>query len=348
MVEAEEKAERLKVAITPMPGATRQASLKSSFNNALSAECDDAIAEMLYGLNLAPKIVEHPLFKKCVATLKTGPASYLPPTRHRCLGDLLDSTVTRLKMEEQPTREVLLKYGGTVCSDGWDDVTSSHLINILVGVSRGFFFEGTFKLSSSDSEDAQAVANLIITQIERIGETNVVQVVTDTCSVMKAAWKIIEARFPWITCTCCGPHVLSLELCDIGKIPEVAAIIAKCQKVLKRFWGKTRWPRSRLREVTAVNHGKEIGLYKAKPTRFAGKFREMARMLRVKADLKQIVVSADYAQRKFKPLAAADGEDQDCTTATATVLGSDDPVMIIVLDESNCAVLGLEPATSHR
>ena len=36
-------------------------------------------------------------------------------------------------------------------------------------------------------------------EIEHVGALSVVQVVTDTCSVMKAAWKLIEAKYPWIT-----------------------------------------------------------------------------------------------------------------------------------------------------
>ena len=82
---------------------------------------------------------------------------------------------------------------------------------------------------------------LISDEIERVGQYTIIQVCTDTCSVMKAAWKIIEKKFPWITCTCCAPHVLSLELKDMAKIPEVQAVIDKTGRVLNRFWGKKRW-----------------------------------------------------------------------------------------------------------
>jgi hypothetical protein len=106
----------------------------------------------------------------------------------------------------------MLKKPGTVASDGWDDVNKNHLINILYGNVLGMHFVGTFKLTSQDSEDAVHVAKLICEAIESAGKLNIIQVVTDTCSVMKKAWMIIEAKYPWITCTCCGPHVLSLEL----------------------------------------------------------------------------------------------------------------------------------------
>ena len=155
----------------------------------------------------------------------------------------------------------------------------------------------------------------------------VVQVVTDTCSVMKAAWKLVETKFPWITCTCCGPHVLNLYLKDLGKIEEVAAVIKKANAILNLFWGKKRWPRTKLREVIAVNHKKEFGLYRPKATRFAGNMRALGRMPRVKADLQQVVVSSEFGEQKFKK-----GNDDD--TASGTISGREHPVKAIILDES--------------
>ena len=154
---------------------------------------------------------------------------------------------------------------------------------------------------------------------------------------MKAAWKLVENGIPeknvpgykWITSTCCGTHVISLELKDLGKIPEVTAIINKVGIVLSLFWGRTRWPRKKLREVIKHNHnGKDIGLYRAKVTRFAGKFREMQRMLRVKEDLKQVVVSREYAQHKFNCRGRTVDNDDDTLEP-----GIGPRVAEIVLDE---------------
>lgn len=94
-------------------------------------------------------------------------------------------------------------------------------------------------------------------------------------------------------------YSLSLELKDMAKIPEVAAIIAKVQKVLSLFWGRKRWPRRKLREVILQHTGKQFGLYRAKVTRFAGKFREMSRMLRVASCLRSVVVMEEYRAMKF-------------------------------------------------
>lgn len=168
------------------PFMGKQLGIKTSFESATAVECDEEIAKLFYACNIPPAIIDHPQFKKAMAVMKMAPASYKLPNRQRLTEDL---------------------------------------INFLVGTAKGFFFDGTIKLTSEDSEDAQRVADLICAEIEKVGKLNIIQVVTDTCSVMKSAWKKIEAKFPWITCTCCGPHVLSLELKDIGNIKEVSDVI---------------------------------------------------------------------------------------------------------------------------
>lgn len=305
-----------------------QQGIHASLNAAKSEECDDAIAEMWFGLNLPAAKIDHPLVKKCFKKMQFAPPSYVLPNRQRMYGELLERTSTRLRAEESLTRENMLKNGCTITSDGWDNVASDHLINVLVGVNAGAFFEGTYKLSSTDAENAPAVFKLLMDQIDRIGPLSVVQVCTDTCAVMRAAWKLVEAKYPWIACTCCAPHVLSLYLKDIGKIDAVACVLAKVTNVLNRFWGKTRWPRTKLRETAAQNHGKALGLYRAKVTRFAGRVREMARMLRLKSDLQQVVVCAEYSAAKFN-VSSSDSSGGGVTV----VLGANDPVKTIILDE---------------
>ena len=105
--------------------------------------------------------------------------------------------------------------------------------------------------------------------------------------------------------------------------------------MLNRFWGRKRWARTKLKEVAAKNHGKRIGLYRAKQTRFAGKVREMARMLRLKADLQEVVGSAEYGKQKWKPTqkekeaAAEDAEEEEEEEEDGL-----DPIKKILQDES--------------
>jgi hypothetical protein len=123
-----------------------------------------------------------------------------------------------------------VRDGATLISDGWDNVNKDHLINCLFGNASCLLFDGTVQLSSDDGESADFVAELLRQCMERNGPFAFVQIVTDTCSVMKAAWKLLQREYPWLVTTCCATHVLSLELKDLGKLPEVASIISKVHR----------------------------------------------------------------------------------------------------------------------
>jgi hypothetical protein len=124
-------------------------------------------------------------------------------------------------------------------------------------------------------------------------------------------------------------------------------VIKKVKAILNRFWGRMRWPRTKLREVTAKNHGKELGLYRAKDTRFAGVQREMAQMLRLRADLQEVVIGREYRSKKFPSTkkeaeaaaAAAAGEgvggdeDDDADAYNFNSHASSDPIYDFVMDE---------------
>lgn len=77
-----------------------------------------------------------------------------------------------------------------------------------------------------------------------------------------------------------------------------------------------------------MNHKKPLGLYRAKETRFAGKYREMGRALRLKCDLQQVVVSSEYAAKKFGSISSGGNDD-----AEDTGVGVDN-VKAIIPDES--------------
>lgn len=290
--------------------ADQQRNVATMLNAVTSETMDDKIADFIYGAALPFSVVETPQFKDLLRAAQGAPSCYKVPDRQRFGGDILERSVKRHKADEQPIRDACTVHGCTIVSDGWDDVERNHLINFLCSTTHGSFFDGTVKLSSKDSEDATAVARLLSNEIERVGALNVVQVVTDTCSVMKAAWKIVEKKYPWITCTCCAAHVLSLLLKDMAKIDEVAALLKKVAKIINRFRGRKRWCRQKLREVVEKNHGKTMGLYRAADTRFAGKVKEMGRILRLKADLKYVVDLPAYSALDFKK-GKGDGEDGD-------------------------------------
>ena len=266
-----------RVAMASRP-TSQQMSIKECTNAMHREVVDEAVARFVYAENLSLRVVESPHFAELVAAFKSAPSNYKLPLRHRLSGDLLDTVTSKLRAADKPVREALLTSSGcSLLCDGWDDCERKHLINLLYATSSASFFHGTTELSSEQHEDAEAVANFMVEGIDNLSppHASVFHVVTDTCNVMKAAWKLVESKRQWTSATCCAPHVLNLLLKNIASIRAVSQVMEKMEAVLRRFWGRSRWPRTKLRETTSANHGKPLGLYKAKATRFGGKVRAL-------------------------------------------------------------------------
>ncbi|KAL0904612.1 hypothetical protein M5K25_026741 [Dendrobium thyrsiflorum] len=76
--------------------------------------------------------------------------------------------------------------GVTIMSDGWSDMKSRSLINILVNNPYGTVFLRSVE-ASDEVKNADFLFNLLDGVVEEIGEQLVVQVVTDNASAYKAA-----------------------------------------------------------------------------------------------------------------------------------------------------------------
>ena len=150
---------------------------------------------LIYAENLSARIVGLRHFASLVRLLSCAPPSYKLPHRNRISGDLLDAATQRLRALDEPMREALLKgQGCTVTCEGWDNIERSHLINYLYSTAGASFFEGTTKLNSRTHEDSASIANFLIEAIDRLEPpvATVIHVVTDTCSTMKGACRIVE------------------------------------------------------------------------------------------------------------------------------------------------------------
>ena len=71
------------------------------------------------------------------------------------------------------------------------------------------------KDSSGEVKDSKFIADILISAIEQVGPTNVVQVITDNAPVCKDAGLIVESRYNYIFWTPCIVHNLNLILEEI-------------------------------------------------------------------------------------------------------------------------------------
>jgi hypothetical protein len=122
----------------------------------------------------------------------------------------------------------LHKYGVTLCADGWDNVQSRPLLNIIQTGTRGDLFLGTID-TTGEHKDAQYIAEQINTFVAKVGSHNVVQICTDNTATMANAGRTVMQSNPHIYVQGCAAHCLDLLLEDWGK-----------QLWIKRFMKKAR------------------------------------------------------------------------------------------------------------
>eukprot|EP01018_Ginkgo_biloba_P032313 Gb_32272 [translate_table: standard] len=115
---------------------------------------------------------------------------------------LVEQTIESIRVSWQTT-------GVSIVSDGWTDARNRPLINVIVVCPKGSMFLNALDCNG-ELKDGTFIANILIDAIERVGPSNVVQVITDNASVCKAVGLLVEARYDNIFWTPCVVHSLNL------------------------------------------------------------------------------------------------------------------------------------------
>eukprot|EP00965_Chrysotila_dentata_P261520 6214279-Pleurochrysis_carterae.AAC.2 len=174
-----------------------------------------------------------PWIRSVLQACLTSPKQQKPATCRRALivsqtlvvllyplvGDLLRATCRRLRDAEAPKQIAAYESKATLCVDGWDEIFEEHMVKMLVGTTKGYIYHSTVDLLPPQSMHAHGVAQVLIRGVKHAGKMSIVQVCMGTCPVMSAAWRLVEAKFPWVTTSCCASHnFLRLELQEFARI----------------------------------------------------------------------------------------------------------------------------------
>ncbi|XP_022156081.1 uncharacterized protein LOC111023053 [Momordica charantia] len=210
-----------------------------------------------------------------------------------------EARVTYLKKEVQYTKNLMgdhevewKRNGCSLMSDGWTDKRDRTLINFLVHSSVGTLFM-EFIDASSCIKTGEKIFQLLDGMVEKIGEENVVQVVTDNASNYVLAGKLLEAKRPHLYWTPCAAHCLDLILEDIGKIEQVKRCLRKAV-ALSGFIYNHLYVLNMMREFTNQHE-----LVRPAVTRFATSFLILASIHRNKANLRKMFISEKWTTSKW-------------------------------------------------
>jgi hypothetical protein len=289
--------EPLESNVTPIR-TMRQVSLPEGMNTSNKQLLDKKWANFFYEANIPFNVAKHPAFVDAVEATSKSKVVYKPPPYNAIRTKLMKAAKDEVAtMVNEKTKGSIHKYGVTICSDGWDNVTNRPLINVMLACTSGEVFLGSVD-TTGERKDANYVANCMINYIEAVGAENVVQVCTDNAANMIAAGELLVRRFPHVYFQGCAAHALDLLLED---------------------WGKERWVKNMMKRARAIvsfirthhmplaifrRHSPNLILKNPAETRFATTFLMVDRLVKVRQAVEQTVVDPDwndYVDRLTKP-----------------------------------------------
>lgn len=189
------------------------------YKKQLKERAHQCIARWLYDDGIPLNAVNYESFGPMIEAIGQYGPGLTPPTYHQVRIPLLKKEVDHVNKLMEDHKQDWEKYGCTIMCDGWTDRKNRTLINFLVNCPKGSMFIESID-ASSYSHDANKMLDLLDNFVERIGEANVVQVVTDSASANVLAGKYLEAKRPHLYWTPCAAHCLDLMLEDIFKLPN--------------------------------------------------------------------------------------------------------------------------------
>jgi len=166
------------------------------------------------------------------ATASFGESYLGPPSVDRLRTTILEREKQLCRNGLASFQESLQLTGATITSDKWSDVRRHPLLNLLVVSPKGEMFLKAVN-TGGETKDATYIVGKMIDCIREVGADSVIQVVIDSVAVYKAAGRLVEQEFSWITWTSCTPHCLDLLLKDVGKLPWAAKVVAEAKAVVK-------------------------------------------------------------------------------------------------------------------
>ena len=260
------------------------------------------LANVIFATNLAHSWVEHPAVKAFFARWK--PAFTLP-SRYTISGRLLDAAYNATL--ERVHRFLQSSPYLTLTSDGWSLTMGSDKIANLQLCGHGD--EGAFSVyhgmvaAGTESQSAAYIASALTAEIETNGlQDRVVAVMTDTCSTMKAAWGIIETKFPRILGLGCFLHRFDLYLKDVAKLPTVALFFTDVKEVVNYFKSHSRANQMLIkkRQECRATGGRNVALESFSNKRFCSVGRVLAHLSANHVALQKLVVEPDFSALKGK------------------------------------------------
>ena len=222
---------------------TSDANISAELNQSMRKECSNCdltdemtkeinskVADFFFRTGISFRLADSDVFKEMIKSLNPAYAESMPSAR-TLSGPLLDHQYAKCSVLLEEILEASDNL--TLVSDGWTNIRGDHLVNFCIKASdrKPFFY--TSINTSGITQNCEAVAGAIIKVFEDLGSHKFSCLITDNAPAMRAAWKLIEGKFPHISANGCAAHGVNLLIKDILNTTEYSTTIKDAEKIIK-------------------------------------------------------------------------------------------------------------------
>ncbi|KAK8547458.1 hypothetical protein V6N12_031595 [Hibiscus sabdariffa] len=164
---------------------------------------------------IAFNCLRSPQWHEMVQAINQAPKGYKSPSFEKARTSLLDECYRSVEKELSPMKDTWYVHGVSVVSDGWSNCKQDQFINVIAANSRGamFMYCGVF---NGVEKTGQVIGDFLPEAIEKIGPSNVLQVVTDNANNCIAAGREVQKAHKHIFWSSCVCHTLNLIFKDFA------------------------------------------------------------------------------------------------------------------------------------
>ncbi|XP_022133726.1 uncharacterized protein LOC111006240 isoform X2 [Momordica charantia] len=254
-------------------------------------QADMAVARFMYQAGIPISAVSSQYFQKMADAIASVGPGYKMPTYHSLMGKLLDRSAQNAGEYVEELRKSWEVTGCTVLVDRWMDRTG-FVVNFFVYCTKGIMFLKSVDLSEV-SESPEGLLNLFDSIVQEVGLKNIVNFVTDTSPLFKAAGILLVEKYKTFFLTVCAAHCLELILGEIEKMEEVEEVVGKAKRIVQFIYNNV-WVLNLIKKRIG---GREI--IQLASTRIFSIFLTLHNILSLKDHLHQTFTSGDWMQSNF-------------------------------------------------
>ncbi|RVX03657.1 hypothetical protein CK203_022942 [Vitis vinifera] len=153
------------------------------------------------------------------------------PTGYQIGNTYLEEEVQELEVYITTLKAKWPIYGSTIICDGWSFRTRKPIINFMIYCDRSMIYHSSVD-TTNIPKTTYYIFSLMDKVVEKVGEENVVQVVTDNEASFKATDMLLMEKHKHLFLSPCAAHCIGLMLEDIASMKQIKETLDQAKMII--------------------------------------------------------------------------------------------------------------------